>query len=87
MIFGRKAQYAIDLFVSKPPGDTRLKLEDNAEELNERFYEIHREAQMTMGTGQRRQRQHFNRKVPGEPFKNGDLIWLFEPHKASSRKF
>ena len=44
MIFGREAQYPIDLFVPKPPGDPRLKLGENAEELNERLYEIHREA-------------------------------------------
>ena len=87
MIFGREAQYPIDLFVPKPPGDPRLKLGEHAEELNERLYEIHREAQMTMGTEQRRQREYFNRKVHGEPFKEGDLVWLFEPHKAKSRKF
>ena len=87
MIFGREAQYPIDLFVPKPPGDLRYKLGDNAEELNERLYEIHREAQMTMGSEQRRQREYFNRKVHGEPFKEGDLVWLFEPHKAKFRKF
>ena len=87
MNFGREAQYPIDLFVPKPPGDPRLKLGGNAEELNERLYEIHREAQMTMGTDQRRQREYFNRKVHGEPFKEADLVWLFEPHKAKSRKF
>ena len=87
MIFGREAQYPIDLLVPKPPGDPRLKLGENAEDLNERLYEIHREAQMTMGSEQRRQREYFNRKVHGEPFKEGDLVWLFEPHKAKSRKF
>ena len=87
MIFGREAQYPIDLFVPKPPRKPRLKLGEHAEELNERSYEIHREAQMTMGTEQRRQREHFNRKVHGELFREGDLVWLFEPHKAKSRKF
>ena len=87
LIFGREAQYPIDLFVPKPPGDPRLKLGENAEELNERIYEIHREAQMTMGSEQRRQREYFNRKVHGEPFKEEVLAWLFEPHKAKSRKF
>ena len=87
MIFGREAQYRIDLFVPKPPVDSRLKLGKNAEELNERLYEIHREVQVTMGSEQRRQRVYFKRKVHGEPFKEGDLVWLFEPHKAKSRKF
>ena len=74
MIFGREAQYPIDLFVPKTPGDPRLKLGEHAEELNERLYEIHREAQMTMGTEQRRQREYFNRRVHGEPFKERDLV-------------
>ena len=49
MILGREAQFPIDLFVPKPPVDPRLILGGNAEESNERFYEIHREALMTMG--------------------------------------
>ena len=60
MIFGREVQYIIDSFVPKPLGDPRLKLGENAEELNEQLYEIHREAQMTMGTGQRRQEEDFD---------------------------
>ena len=86
MISGREAQYLIELIVPKPPGDPRLNLGENPKELNERFYEIHKEAQMTMGSEQRRQRQYFNRKVNGESFKEGDFVWLFEPHKAKSRK-
>ena len=87
LIFGKEAQYPIDLFVPIPPGDPRLKLSENAEELNERLYEIHREVQMTMGSEQRRQGEYSSRNVHGEPFKEGDLVWLFKPHKAKSRKF
>ena len=87
LICGREAQNPIDLFVPKPPGDAILKLGENAEELNDRLYKIHRDAQITMGTEQGRQREYFNRKVYGEPFKQGDLVWLFEPHKAKCRKF
>ena len=84
LISGSEAQYPIDLCVPKPP---RLKLGENAEELNKRLYEIHREAQITLGAEQKRQREKFNRKVHGDPFKERDLLWLFEPHKAKSRKF
>ena len=42
---------------------------------------------MTMGIEQRRQKEYFNRKVHSEPFKEGDFFWLFQPHKAKSRKF
>ena len=39
-----------------------------------------------MGTEQRRQKEHLNRKLHGDLFKEGDLVWLFESHKAKSRK-
>ena len=87
MLFGKEAQYPIDLFYPKPPGDPRLVLGEDGLELNEKLYEVHSHAQATMGKEQRRQRDYFNRKVHGDPFKAGDLVWLFEPHRAKSRKF
>ena len=62
-----------------------MKLGENAEDWNKRVYEIHRDAQITMGIEQRRQREYFHRKVHGDPFKERDLVWLFKPHKAKSR--
>ena len=60
MIFGREAQYTVDSFVPKPPGDPRLKLSENAEQLNERLLKIYREAKITLGSEQRRRREYFN---------------------------
>ena len=85
--FGREAQYPIDLFVPKPPGDPRFKFSENTEQSNERLHEIHREAQIIMGAEQRRQRESFVEKVHGDPFKERDLVWLFELHMSQSRKF
>ena len=39
-----------------------------------------------MGTN-KDDRENILIKVHGEPFKEGDLVWLFEPHKAKSRMF
>ena len=86
LIFGREAQYHIDLLVSKPPGDSRLNLGEKAEKLNERFYKNHTDAQNTIGTEQRRQRKHFHSKAHSDRLKE-DLVWLFEPHNAKCRKF
>ena len=86
VVFGREAHYPIDLFVPKPPGDPTSKFGEKAEKLNEGLFEIHGEAQNSMRTEQRRQREYFKRKVHGDPFKEGDLAWLFEPQKAKSRK-
>ena len=56
-------------------------------ELNEKLYEVHSHVKATMRKEQRRQRDSFNRKVHGNPFKPGDLVWLIEPLRAKSRKF
>ena len=37
------------LIYPKPPGDPRLELGEIGTELNERLYEVHSHAQMTMG--------------------------------------
>ena len=86
MLFGKEARYPNDLFYSKPLGDPRLVVGEHGLELNEKLYEVHSHAQATMGKEQRRQCNFFNRKVHGDPFKAGDLVWLFEPHRAKSRK-
>ena len=62
MNFGKEAQHPIDLIVPKLPGDPRLKLVGNAGDLKERLYELHIEAQTTIATEQRRQRENLNRK-------------------------
>ena len=63
MIFGREAQYPIDLFVPKPTCDPRLKLGENTGELNKCLHKIPRKAQTTMGTEERRQKECFKRKL------------------------
>ena len=80
-------QVFIDLYYPKPPGDPRLELGEMGTELNEKLYEVHSHAQMTMGKEQRRQKEYYQRKIHGGPFNPGDLLWLLEPHRAKSRKF
>ena len=87
MLYGREAQYPIDLFYPKPPGDPRLELGEVGAELSDKLFEVHSHAQLTMGKEQRRQKDYYQKKVHGKSFKIGDRVWLFEPHKAKSRKF
>ena len=49
MLFGKEAQYPIELFYPKPPGDPRLVLGEDGLQLNEKLYEVHSHAQATMG--------------------------------------
>ena len=86
MLFGKEAQYPIDLFYPKPPREPRLELGEDGLELNEKLYKVQNHLHATMGKEQRRQRDYFERKVHSNPFKPSDLVWLFEPHKAKSRK-
>ena len=87
MLYGREAQYPIDLFYPKPPGDPRLELGEVGAALSDKLYEVHSHAQQTLGKEQRRQKDYYQRTVHGEGFKAGDRVWLLEPHKAKSRKF
>ena len=87
MRYGREAQYCIDLFYPKPPGDPRLELGEVGAELSDKLFEVHSHAQLTMGKEQRRQKDYYQKKVHGKSFKIGDRVWLFEPLKAKSRKF
>ena len=87
MLYWREAQYPIVLFHPKPPGDPRLELSKEGTALSDESYEVHRHNQITMGKEQRRQKEHYQRKVHREASSAGDLVWLLEPHKAKSRKF
>ena len=60
-------------------------LEEDGLELKKKLYGVHSHVQATMGREQRRQRDYSNKKVHGDPFKPGDLVWLFE--RAKSRNF
>ena len=87
MLYAQEAQYPIDLFFPKPPGDSRSEVSDLGTELNEKLYDVHSHAQLTMGREQRRQKEYYQRKTHGAPFEPGDLLWLLEAHRAKSRKF
>ena len=48
MLYRTEAQYPIDLFYPKPPGDPRLDLGEVGAALSEKLYEVHSHAQLTM---------------------------------------
>ena len=56
-------------------------------QLHETFREVQANARQILGTTQRRRKDLYHKKVYGEPYKEGDRVWLFSPHKAKSRKF
>ena len=72
MLYGREAQYPIDLFYPKPPGDPRLELGEVGAGLSDKLFEVHSHAQLTIGKEQRRQKDYYQKKVHGKSFKIGD---------------
>ena len=68
MLCGREAQYPIDLFYPKPPGNPRLELGKVGAALSDNLFEVHSHAQLTMGKEQLRQKDYYQRKVRGEGF-------------------
>ena len=53
MMPGREAQHLIDLFFPTPAGDPRSELDEVGADLSEKLYEVHSDAQITMGKEQR----------------------------------
>ena len=76
MLYGREAQYPINLFYPKPQGDPRLELGEVGAASSDKQYEVHSHAQLTMEKEQRRQKDYYQRKVHREGCKTGDRVWL-----------
>ena len=54
---------------------------DFAQRLRDRLGKAWSRAQTTMGENVRTQKQNYNRKIFGEPYKVGDRVWYFNMRK------
>ena len=86
LVFGEEATYPIDLMYPKPPGN-QLLVHEFTQLLDEKFREAHMNARNTLGSSQKRQKDQYFKKTHGSPYKPDDLVWLFSPQLARSRKF
>ena len=86
LVYGQECQYPIDLFYPKPHDEPRNQ-KDFVEWLDETFREAHANARELLGVNQRRQKDLYHKKVFGNPFYEGEKVWLFAKHKSKSRKF
>ena len=87
LVYGQECQYPIDLFYPKPIDHEYKDGGDFATNLHETFREVQANARQVLGSTQKRRKDLYHKKVYGEPYKEGDKVWLFSPHKAKSRKF
>ena len=79
LMFGREARLPLDI-VHEPPsshGSLTQQYGQYVQNVQERLRKAFEVVQRNMSGKQGCQKQFYNRKVHGNPFKPGDLVWLF----------
>ena len=85
MMYGRKAKIPLDIIYGNPntPPVTPLEYVSTLRQSLEQSYQLARKHSLGAAC---RQKEHYDKKVHGEPYEKGDLVWLFTPvvgkHKA-----
>ena len=87
-MFGREAHLPIDLMFGSPNLDetSYSSYVTNQQEILTKAYNKVRE---NTKRKQHRQKEFYNRRVHGKPYKKGELVWLFNPavKKGYTKKF
>ena len=86
LVFGQDCKYPIGLLLPKAPGHEFANYEFTIW-LNEKFREAHMNARETLGYGQGRQNDLYQKNVFGEELKPGENVWLFAPPKCKIKFF
>ena len=77
-MFGRQARLPIDLMYGT--GEKyELSTSDYATQLKISLDEAYRIAKEKLRTSHRRQKECYDKRIHGKPFKEGDLVWLHSP--------
>ena len=87
LMYGRQARVPLDVMYGLPPGksETCCQYVSNLRHSLESAYRIARQNSLVSG---HRQKEHYDLKIHGKPFTQGDLVWLCNPAvpKGTSRK-
>ena len=91
LMFGREARLPLAIVHKPPPsphGAIPQQYGNYVQSLQETFNTAFEAVRSNMSTRQGRQKEFYNCKVHGDPFKPGDLVWLFNEAlvKGESRK-
>ena len=87
MMFGRQANMPLDIIYGTPTS-TRKDCAHYTMELKKTLEQAYQLARQNMGTAAARQKELYDRKVHGEKFTVGQLVWLCNPvvPRGNSRK-
>ena len=89
LVYGQEAQYPVDIMYPRPAAEVTANkpLQTYVQDMLENFHYAHEVARSNLGDQQRRQADIYQRKVHGDPYEPGDLVYLHAPYKALSKKF
>ena len=89
LLFGREARLPVDVMFGLPPGETSTSPSQYALTLRHNLESIYHEVRTKTGLQQNRQKELYDQKSRGSPFKVGDLVWLHCPAvpRNSHKKF
>ena len=90
LMFGREVRLPIDLmFGQVPDHDTQMSTTDYARHLRDRLESVFEYARVHITSGQRRQKEYYDRKAVKRPYSVGNHVWLYTPvvRKGCTSKF
>ena len=75
-MFGRQAKLPIDLMYGGPHGESERTVPEYVRNMKMSFSEAYKYVSEKVGDKQERQKELYDRKIHGEPYEAGDLVWF-----------
>ena len=87
LMFGRQARMLIDIMYGAP--SPSMPVTKYAAQLKESLENAYHQVHQKMGCSLEREKDFYDKRIHGSPFKEGDLVWLYCPAipQGRSRKF
>uniref|UniRef100_A0A5S6Q0Y0 RNA-directed DNA polymerase n=1 Tax=Trichuris muris TaxID=70415 RepID=A0A5S6Q0Y0_TRIMR len=81
-LFGREARLPIDLQYDLPASDNTESVTIYVQELRKNLEHVHAAVLQHLHAKQQGQKTYYDRRRYGDPFQNGDRVWLAVPQKG-----
>ena len=89
LMFGRQARLPVDLLYNTPLSVEERDVPTYVFDLKNTLTSAYERVRSKTSSQQMRQKENYDRKVHGDSFKPGDMVWLFNPAvpRGKARKF